>query len=74
MLSSEKISIQWIVRLVFLMIICRKVIYPVDSTIQRLKNWGHIILEFGIVSIWRDQKLERSNQRKAFESSEECQQ
>ena len=74
MLSSEKISIQWIAQLVFLMIIHRKVIYPADCPIQRLKNWGHIILEFGIVSIWRDQKLQRSNQRKAFESSEECQQ
>ena len=36
------------------------VIYLVDCTIQRLKNWGHIILEFGLVSFWREQKLERS--------------
>ena len=50
------------------------VIYLVDCTIQCLKNWGHIILEFGLVSFWREQKLERSTQRKAFESSEECQQ
>ena len=60
-------AIQWIAQLVFLILILWIVIYLVDCTIQHLKNWGHIILEFGLVSFWREQKLERSTQRKAFE-------
>ena len=45
-----------------------------DCTIHHLKNRGQIILEVGFVSFWREQKLERSTQRKAFQSCEECQQ
>ena len=60
-------AIQWIAQLVLLILILWIVIYLVDCTIQRLKNWRHIILEFGLVSFWREQKLERSTQRKAFE-------
>ena len=39
-LSTGKISIHWITQLVSLILIYWIVIYPVDSAIQRLNNWG----------------------------------
>ena len=33
-------AIQWIVQLVYLILIYWIKIYPVDSAIQRLNNWG----------------------------------
>ena len=40
MLSTRKISIEWIVQLVSLIIFNLIVIYPVGSAIQLLNNWG----------------------------------
>ena len=42
-LTTIQISIQWIAQLVSLIFIQWMVIYPMDSSIQLLKNWG---LEF----------------------------
>ena len=39
-LSTGYKSIQWITQLVSLILIRWIVIYPVDSAIQRLNNWG----------------------------------
>ena len=41
-LSTGKIIIRWIVQLVSLILIRWIVIYPVDSTIQRLNNRGQV--------------------------------
>ena len=39
-LSTGKITIHWITQLVLLVFIRWIVIYPVDSAIHRLNNWG----------------------------------
>ena len=41
-LTVQKVdsAIQWIVQLVYLILIYWIKIYPVDSAIQRLNNWG----------------------------------
>ena len=46
MLSTGSISMQWIAQLVSLILTHWIVIYPVDSAIQLLNNWGLVDIGF----------------------------